>query len=319
MNNNPYALSVGMGRKLFGQLNTNSGMPESVMLKQYDLRQFFNLDRISINGDKITYYGLENADDVADNDPALKDCEGAQMICVGSRTVEIEVKRDFDKIYQFDTCRVRMGQMNFDSARNQLNIWQRQKDRARLLYEIKTGIGIIAEDSDIKKKDYQVDGTKFVNVVESMEQAVTDISEENPEVALSEYQFVISNALKRELNKMKIGCCDFLQGYVPAENTPQLSVRTVAVPTSWLAGNDYILYIKRFAPYHRNCYFTRWIDLANEHDGWIGYHIRGKWDVQVENFDPAFVTAVGYKGKILASAPADSGEKVQEAPKAEKK
>lgn len=302
MNESQYALSVGMGRELFGTLNTNSGMPESVMLKQWNLKQFFNLDRISIDGDKITYYGLESADDVSDNDPALKECEGAEMICVGSRNVVIEVKRDFDKIYQFDTCRIKMGQMNFKQAQNQLNIWQMQKDRTRLLYEIKTGVGIIAADSDIKAHNYQVDGTTYVNVAESLETAVTDIMEENPEVAITEYQLIVSNKVKRELATLKIGCCDFLQGYVPAENTPQLSVNTVAVPTTWLNGNDYILYIKRFAPYHRNCYFTRWIDLANEHDGWIGYHIRGRWDVQVENFDPVYVTAVGYKGKVLANA-----------------
>lgn len=300
------------GKNILANINARAGLAPDLVRNNFAmLNELFNTKYQDWIGDTLTFDNLIIPDLTADTDKD-DDCGEFEFECPESNQFTLTLDHTWHQGWKYSACRINKVyariRMDYDNGTKPLFRFQKEIMLKKMKAEINEGIKKITANAGTVNKDITIDGTNIVNIIQAVNEAINNMQTKNEEIALEEYNLLISTSVAQKLGDLRTGCCDYINGLIPVNSTAPFSVRTYVMPDSMMNGNDYIIYIKNFAFYGHQCEWAEWEAGVNKLKGWLLFMISSKWGFNYVNARPELVTQLGQKGKFVkAATPPDGG------------
>lgn len=300
------------GKNILATINARAGLVPDLTRANFPmLNELFNTEYSDWKGDKLTFDNLIIPDPVPDTNKG-DDCGEFEFECPESDQFTLELDRTWHQGWKYSACRINVVYANirkdYKNGIRPLLRFEKEIMLKKYKIEIKEGIKKIESNEGTIKKDIAIDGTNIVNIVQAVNEVINNMQTANEDIALNEYNLLISTSVAQKLGDLRAGCCDYINGLIPSSSTAPFTVRTYVMPDSMMNGNDYIIYPKKFAFYGHQCEWAEWEKGVNKLKGWLLFMIESKWGFNFVNARKDIVKQLAQKGKFTkATTPPPSG------------
>ena len=303
------------GRNLYEKLIQYAGLTPEVVNQMFPMDKVFNMDYKEWKGDKIVFHDLYINDLSIDGDTVTGEHPVMQTAYVYGDTIEMELDSAWNRQWVLEGVRTDFIEDDSQALAGKIEVVAKSKfkvDEELVLREAQNGLRKISSGS----KEHTLHAKFLVDFMTPIQLTIADIKAANPNVAYNEYTLLISESYANRMPLQANSFVDFMSGKLPESGVrPAFSVgEIVVVPDKYLVSYevteldangapitttvpapDFIVYIKKFAPYGYKEHMSQLYPMTNEYTGYIGYGNKKKWGTNFKNFKPKEVDEIGFK------------------------